>query len=96
MKLKKKKIEKLGLPACVIFLILNFFSCTTTPYTTWDWKPSPYVADHEYQSIISVEGEVIKEVYSKDPKFNDFTCFTSDDISSLKFNIERLRLGGSN
>ena len=68
------QIVKVALSVCVIFLIV---SCATTD---WDWNPKPYVADHEYQSILYIdENNQEFEILCSDPQFTDFTCFSPDN-----------------
>jgi len=76
-----RKTVKFVLNACVIFLIV---SCG---HTKWDWEADPYVADHKFESIINANDI---EVFCNEPEFDDFTCFTSENIAELKFNIARL------
>lgn len=64
-------------------MILLFNSCNS-----WDWKANPYEPDHEYGSVMNAEGE---EVFFDDPAINDFTCFPSDNMAELIYNIKKLR-----
>jgi len=72
-------IVKIALSVCAICLV----SCNS-----WDWKPDPYLGDHNYQSIMNAEG---KEVFCNQKEFTTFTCFAPDNIIELKLNIERVR-----
>ena len=87
MRLKRlQKLKRKLLAGCVIILIA---SCTTTPCNCpWSWKADPYEVDQDTGKFVSSDSNID----FLDPKVNDLTCFEKDNISELKFNIERLKL----
>ena len=66
------------------FLIL----CCLSSCHSWDWKPDVYAPDYERESITNASGI---EVLCRDQHFEDFLCFTGENIADLKKNIERCK-----
>lgn len=56
--------------------------------TAWDWKPDPYMGDHEHKAVINADQNII---FAYEPMFSELTCFLSEDMKSLKENIERVK-----
>jgi len=53
----------------------------------FDWDPDPYVGDSVSQSLVNSEGLVIR---SDEPRFDQMTCFTSQNISELRSAIAQV------
>lgn len=77
------KIVFLALSVCATILIT---SCETVQ---WDWEADPYEASYKYKSLMNADAI---EIRFDSPGIDNFTCFTSENIAELKFNIERLKI----
>jgi hypothetical protein len=69
----------------LLFLLFILVGCDSK----WTWKPDPYAADSFSAAIYSSNGE---KILASDPKFSDFTCFSSQNMLELKQNIEELKI----
>jgi hypothetical protein len=76
-----KKTLLRALSVCAICLILS--GCYH-----WTWKGNPYVGDSAKGGIVNADGI---EVQCTDPLINDFTCLSSEDIATLKIEIEKVK-----
>ena len=83
-----KKILKLALNVCAIFLIV---SCGTG-CKEFDWTPEPYSGDSSKQELTSFNGVVIK---CDQPAFDEMTCFDSQNMADLKTAIQKVKMNKS-
>ena len=80
-----KKILRLGLNVCAIFLIV---SCGTG-CKSFDWDPQPYSGDSINQELVKYDGAVIK---CSQPLFDEMTCFDSQNMADLKTAIDKINM----
>jgi len=55
----------------------------------WTWEARPFAADHSTEALYGPADSDV--VYCSTPAFSDYTCFDSENIASLVFNIKRLQ-----
>lgn len=78
------QIARTVLSGCLIFYLVSCASCKK-----WNWKADPYEASSQHQDIMNQDGTVCA---CNDDCFDDFTCFTSENIAELRAAIETLNI----
>lgn len=84
MKSLKRKTQLLALSVCAIISLFSFVGCGKG----FTWKPNPYVGDSSTLSIVNADEE---RIYCNAARFDEMTCFTPEDIATLKAEIEKLK-----
>jgi len=80
-----KRILKLGLNLCAIFLIV---SCGTG-CKSFEWDAKPYSGDSINLQLIKFNGEIIK---CDAPAFDEMTCFDSQNMADLRTAIDKVKM----
>lgn len=61
---------------------------TSSCATDWDWKADPYMGDHATQTLVNPDTLNVK---CDSPEFDNFVCFTTENIAELEYNIQKVK-----